>query len=276
MGKWTRRAFISAGVLAGGVVVFGVAIRPGNRADKVAGLVAKRRRDRIQCLAEDRARQHGYRHRAACRHGPGRAHDAGDDAGRRTGCRLEPGRHTRGARSQGIRQLRAGRRDLRRATSIFPSWLVDTVDGFFLTVMKAMNMQITGGSTSVPMTGQVGMRVAGAATRAVLLEAAAEAWNVPVARNWSAARSQITHAASGRSAPYAEFAQRRSGAFPARQTGAKDDRMSSRSWVPMCRATTFRPKSTALPMFGIDAGIPGMKYATVKASPVFGATVQII
>ena len=30
MGKWTRRAFISAGVLAGGVVVFGIAIRPGD------------------------------------------------------------------------------------------------------------------------------------------------------------------------------------------------------------------------------------------------------
>ena len=40
MGKWTRRAFISAGVLAGGVVVFGVAVRPGNRAGKVAPLVA--------------------------------------------------------------------------------------------------------------------------------------------------------------------------------------------------------------------------------------------
>ena len=40
MGKWTRREFISAGVLTGGVVVFGIAIRPGNRADKVAGLIA--------------------------------------------------------------------------------------------------------------------------------------------------------------------------------------------------------------------------------------------
>ena len=40
MGKWTRRAFITTGVLAGGVVVFGVAIRRGDRADKVHGLVA--------------------------------------------------------------------------------------------------------------------------------------------------------------------------------------------------------------------------------------------
>ena len=40
MGKWTRRAFISAGVLASGVVVFGIAIRPGNRADRVKDLIA--------------------------------------------------------------------------------------------------------------------------------------------------------------------------------------------------------------------------------------------
>ena len=40
MRKWTRRAVITAGVLAGGAVVIGVAIRPGNRAGKVAPLVA--------------------------------------------------------------------------------------------------------------------------------------------------------------------------------------------------------------------------------------------
>ncbi|HSD68208.1 MAG TPA: hypothetical protein VLB07_01590, partial [Woeseiaceae bacterium] len=40
MGKWTRRAFITTGVLAGGVLVIGVAIRPGNRSSRVAGLVA--------------------------------------------------------------------------------------------------------------------------------------------------------------------------------------------------------------------------------------------
>ena len=40
MGKWTRRAFITTGVLTGGALVIGVAIRPGNRAGKVKGLIA--------------------------------------------------------------------------------------------------------------------------------------------------------------------------------------------------------------------------------------------
>ncbi|MGB5205719.1 MAG: molybdopterin cofactor-binding domain-containing protein [Eudoraea sp.] len=40
MGKWTRRAFITTGVLSGGALIIGVAIRPGNRADKVRDLIA--------------------------------------------------------------------------------------------------------------------------------------------------------------------------------------------------------------------------------------------
>ena len=36
MGKWTRRGFISAGVIAGGGLIVGVAIRPGNRASELS------------------------------------------------------------------------------------------------------------------------------------------------------------------------------------------------------------------------------------------------
>ncbi len=51
MGKWTRRAFITTGVLSGGALVVGVAIRPGNRAGKVKELIAGGRY-RTQYLAE--------------------------------------------------------------------------------------------------------------------------------------------------------------------------------------------------------------------------------
>ena len=40
MNKWTRRAFITTGVLASGAVILGIAIRPGNRASKVTKLIA--------------------------------------------------------------------------------------------------------------------------------------------------------------------------------------------------------------------------------------------
>ncbi|NNF36445.1 MAG: xanthine dehydrogenase family protein molybdopterin-binding subunit, partial [Saprospiraceae bacterium] len=41
MGKWTRRAFIGTGVLAGGIVIFGVSIRPGNRAEKAKKILGE-------------------------------------------------------------------------------------------------------------------------------------------------------------------------------------------------------------------------------------------
>ena len=40
MGKWSRRAFITTAVMAGGTLAIGIGIRPGDRRSKVAGLVA--------------------------------------------------------------------------------------------------------------------------------------------------------------------------------------------------------------------------------------------
>ncbi|MFT4820752.1 MAG: isoquinoline 1-oxidoreductase beta subunit, partial [Candidatus Azotimanducaceae bacterium] len=39
MPNWTRRAFITTAAIAGGGVLIGVAVRPGNRAGKLSGLV---------------------------------------------------------------------------------------------------------------------------------------------------------------------------------------------------------------------------------------------
>jgi len=41
MGKWTRRGLITAGIVGGGALVVGVAIRPGHRATKLAPLVTE-------------------------------------------------------------------------------------------------------------------------------------------------------------------------------------------------------------------------------------------
>ena len=40
MKKWTRRAFVTAGVVAGGGILVGVAMRPGNLADDLQDIVA--------------------------------------------------------------------------------------------------------------------------------------------------------------------------------------------------------------------------------------------
>ena len=39
MGKWTRRAFLTTGLLVGGGLAVGVALRPGNRRPQLAPFV---------------------------------------------------------------------------------------------------------------------------------------------------------------------------------------------------------------------------------------------
>ena len=273
MGKWSRRAFISAGVLAGGVVVFGIAVRPGNRADKVAGLVAKDGETMFNVwlkIAPDNTVTAIVPHA-----------DMGQgvhttlammlaeelDADWDTVSVLEAPAHKEYANYALAKGFAAGDVD-------FPGWLIDTVDGVFLTATKAMNLQITGGSTSVPTTGQLGMRVAGAATRSVLLSAAADEWQVPVGE-LVARKSVIRHEQSGRSAPYAEFAGRAADlTLPAKPCLKSPEEFTilgtdiQRLDVPA--------KVDGSAQFGIDADVPGMKYAAVKASPVFGTGVASI
>jgi xanthine dehydrogenase iron-sulfur cluster and FAD-binding subunit A len=55
MKKWTRRAFIGAGVLAGGTLVIGVAIRPGNRSVQSSRIDSFRGRNGHECLAQNRS-----------------------------------------------------------------------------------------------------------------------------------------------------------------------------------------------------------------------------
>ena len=61
----------------------------------------------------------------------------------------------------------------------FPSFMIETLKGTFLTITKAINFQITGGSSSVAYTGNYAMRVAGAAAKSMMIQAAAQEWNVP-------------------------------------------------------------------------------------------------
>ena len=68
------------------------------------------------------------------------------------------------------------------ATSLgvsIPGFLDGLASAATMKVAEIMNMQITGGSSSVRFTGEQGMRVAGAAARQMLLQAAAPQLQVP-------------------------------------------------------------------------------------------------
>jgi isoquinoline 1-oxidoreductase beta subunit len=154
----------------------------------------------------------------------------------------------------------------------FPAWLIDSVDGFLFRATQAMGLQITGGSTSVKTTGQIAMRVTGAATRAVLLEAAADEWQVPV-DELTAQDSMILHTASERSASYASFATSAAKMrLPSKPVLKGSDQFRIMGTSPQRRDIPAKVDGSA--KFGIDANLPGMKYAAVKGAPVFGGTVR--
>jgi isoquinoline 1-oxidoreductase beta subunit len=127
--------------------------------------------------------------------------------------------------------------------------------------------QVTGGSTSVRGAWEP-LRQAGAAARAVLVQAASEQWKVD-AKDCTTANGVVTHAASGRSAHYGELVD----------AAAK---LKAPTTVQLKKATDFRligkptkrldspDKVNGKAMFGIDARLPNMLVATVAASPVPG------
>lgn len=270
MGKWSRRAFITAGVAAGGVVILGVAIRRGDRSDKVAGLIAddadsvfdvwlKIGPDNTVTAIVPHAEMGQGAHSTL-------AMMLADelDADWSKVSVLEAPAHKEYANYALAKGYAAGDID-------FPGWITDTVDGFFFRATQAMALQVTGGSTSVRTTGQFAMRVTGAAARAVLLEEAAERWQVPVAE-LEAKDSLVLHADSGRSATFADLApaavQRGLPSKPTLKT-EEEFRIMGTS-VPRLDVPAKVDGSAS---FGIDVSPPGLKHAAIKAAPVFGGKV---
>ena len=270
MGKWTRRGLITAGVVTGGAFVVGVAIRPGQRAGELAPLVAGDGETLVNTWVKIGADNRVTAIVPHAEMGQG-VHTSltqmlADelDADWALVSMLEAPAH------EGYANYPLGRGYILGDIDI-PRALVGTVDGAFLKVTQAMNLQITGGSSSVRATGVHGMRVAGAAAREMLMAAAAKSWNVPVSE-LSTESSRIVHAKSNRSAPYADFA-----AAAAEMTPPSKPRLKSRDEFRIMGRSTPRfdipSKVDGSARFGIDAVVPGMKYAAVKACPVFGGTV---
>jgi isoquinoline 1-oxidoreductase beta subunit len=273
MKKWTRRAFITTGVLAGGTLILGIAIRPGNRSAKVAGLIANKgdtviniwlkiSPDNIITVIIPHSEMGQGIHTTLAM----MLADEMDADWSKVRFQEAPANkeYANYALAKGFLAGEAN----------FPKFLIDTVDGVFLTAVKKLNIQLTGGSASVRFTGMHAMRVAGAAARAMFLKAAAEIWNVET-EELTVKNSEIVHAASNRSAPYSEFAQQ-----AAKQSLPAKPRLKSQSEFTIMGTSLPRldipVKVTGEAKFGIDASLPGMKYASIKSAPVFGSKVKSV
>jgi len=130
-----------------------------------------------------------------------------------------------------------------------------------------VGFQMTGASTSVKEL-YVPMRQAGAAARSMLVAAAAQIWNVD-ASSCGAHRGVVTHTPTGRTLAYGALVDRAATLPVPTQVTLKDAKDFTLIGTPAKRLDT-PAKVNGTAQFSIDVRLPGMKIATVAASPVLG------
>ena len=127
--------------------------------------------------------------------------------------------------------------------------------------------QVAGGSRSI-MNSWEPLRMAGATARQMLKEAAAAAWQVPVAEI-TAVAGVLTHEASGNSAGYGEMASAASQLEVPEEVQLKEQKEFS--IIGTSRKNVDGKKIvTGQPLFGIDVQHEGMLLATLVHAPAFG------
>src|ERR1044072_4477285 len=150
-----------------------------------------------------------------------------------------------------------------------PKYMERGIDFWTFKLTQMMDLQVTGGSSAVRGTGHMGMRLAGAAAKGMLLEAAAKEWNVPVAE-CTAKLSKVTHTGSGRTLTYGELAPKAALLSPAVHPPLKSREDYTIVGKPTPRID-IPSKVNGSATYGVDVTLPQMLYATITASPVFGA-----
>src|SRR5437660_3570039 len=130
----------------------------------------------------------------------------------------------------------------------------------------------TGGSRGI-RTSQDYVRRGGAAARMMLLQAAADAWKVPVAE-LTVADGIITHKGSNRTTSYGKVARAAAKLTPPdpKTITLKDPKNWKIAGKPMKRLDTA-DKLDGSKVFAIDVKLPGMLCAAIKDCPVFGGKV---
>ena len=131
-------------------------------------------------------------------------------------------------------------------------------------------IQMVGGSGSIARSFQQ-YRELGARTRAMLVAAAAQRWNVTPEQ--CRTERSVVHGPNGQSAPYAELAgEAAQKPIPAsvRLKNPSEFRLVGNK----VRRLDGRPKCDGSLKYGLDLDLPGMQVAVVAHPPVFGAKVK--
>lgn len=134
----------------------------------------------------------------------------------------------------------------------------------------AFGIQATGNSNSIRAWWK-GLRAAGASSRAMLVQAAAAQWQVDPA-SCTTSKGIVTHKDSGRTLAYGALVDAARTQTPPKDVPLKDPKDFVYIGQPLKRLDT-PDKVNGKAVYGIDAMLPNMKFATVVACPVFGGKV---
>ncbi len=275
--KWSRRGFIGAGVLAGGALLIGVGVRPGNPVGKLSPLVAGGTGEELVNswvkIGADNIVTAIIPH---CEMGQGAHSVLAQMLADELDADWSQVEVMQAPTDGSYVVSDTARMFVAPFTMNAADWIEPTWEGLFTQIGRFADVMITGGSSSIRSTGQYQMRVAGAAARKMLVGAAADEWGVP-ASEIVTRDSTLIHEASGNSAPYSEFAAA-AAEQPMDHSPKLKDPKDYRLMGKSKRRTDIPAKVNGTADFGIDAKIPGMEpsdlsYAAVRRPPIPGTSV---
>ncbi len=131
----------------------------------------------------------------------------------------------------------------------------------------------TGGSRGI-RESQDYVRKGGATARMMLVQAAANEWNVPVAE-CAVARGVVTHKPSGRSTTYGKVAGAAGKLAPPTDVPLKDPKSWQLAGKRLARLDTVEKTDGSI-VYGMDLKLPGMLNAAIVDCPVFGGKVKSV
>ena len=274
LSKWSRRGFIGAGVLAGGGLLIGIGVRSGNPIGALAPKVAAGEGEQLVNswvkIGLDNVVTAIVPH---CEMGQGAHSVLAQMLADELDADWSQVRVQQAPTDGSYIVTDTARQFVAPFTMNAADWLEPTWDGLFTQIGRLADAMLTGGSSSIRTTGQYQMRVAGAAARQMLVGAAAEEWGVP-ASEIETRDSTLIHTASGKSAPYAEFATA-AAEQPMDQTPTLKT-PDQYKLIGKSKARTDIPsKVNGTAKFGIDAAPEGVdfSYAATLRPPVPGTSV---
>ncbi|MFM8766354.1 MAG: molybdopterin cofactor-binding domain-containing protein [Rubrivivax sp.] len=136
---------------------------------------------------------------------------------------------------------------------------------------RALSLQATGGSSSV-RDAWGPLRLAGATARSLLLKAAAQRWNVPLAE-CRVDSGQAVHVPSGRALGYGALAATAATLTPPGDVPLKDParfRLIGQTAVPRLDGVA---RVTGRTVYGADVRLPGLRFAAIRHAPTLGGGV---